>query len=153
MKNPAKQETEKNAGCSLGWVDPLEEETATHSSILVWKIPWTEEPGRLLSKGSQRIKLWYIPFIPWYISLLAFGVRQIDSWGFPGGSDSKESACNVGDLSLILGLGRFPGEGKGYPLQYILAWSILQTEEPGKLLSMGLQTVGHDWVTFTFRPV
>ena len=35
MKNPAKQETEKNAGCSLGWVDPLEEETATHSSILV----------------------------------------------------------------------------------------------------------------------
>ena len=41
---------------SLGWVDPLEEEMATHSSIPVWKIPWTEEPGWLLSKGSQRIK-------------------------------------------------------------------------------------------------
>ena len=37
--------------------------------------------------------------------------------GFPCGSAGKESACNVGDLSLILGLGRSPGEGKGYPLQ------------------------------------
>ena len=38
--------------------------------------------------------------------------------GFPGGSAGKESACNAGDLGLISGLGRFPGEGKGYPLQY-----------------------------------
>ena len=38
--------------------------------------------------------------------------------GFPGGSDSKQSACNAGDLGLISGLGRSPGEGKGYPLQY-----------------------------------
>ena len=38
--------------------------------------------------------------------------------GFPGGSTGKESACNTGDLSSIPGLGRFPGEGKGYPLQY-----------------------------------
>ena len=38
--------------------------------------------------------------------------------GFPGGSDDNESACNVGDLSLIPELGRSPGEGKGYPLQY-----------------------------------
>ena len=37
--------------------------------------------------------------------------------GFPGGSDGKESACNAGDLGLIPGLGRTPGEGKGYPLQ------------------------------------
>ena len=36
---------------------------------------------------------------------------------FLGGSDGKESACNAGDLGLILGFGRFPGEGKGYPLQ------------------------------------
>ena len=39
-------------------------------------------------------------------------------WGFPGGSDGKESASNVGDLGLILGLERSPGEGKGYSLQY-----------------------------------
>ena len=38
--------------------------------------------------------------------------------GFPGGSDGKESACSVGDLGLIPELGRSPGEGKGYPLQY-----------------------------------
>ena len=38
---------------------------------------------------------------------------------FPGGSAGKESACNVGDLGLIPGLGRSPREGKGYPLQYL----------------------------------
>ena len=41
---------------SLGWEDPLEKEMATHSSILAWKIPRTEEPGRLQSKGSQRVR-------------------------------------------------------------------------------------------------
>ena len=40
---------------SLGGEDPLEEGMATHSSILAWKIPWAEEPGRLWSMGSQRI--------------------------------------------------------------------------------------------------
>ena len=40
---------------SLDWEDPLEKEMATHSSTLVWKIPWTEEPGRLQSMGSQRV--------------------------------------------------------------------------------------------------
>ena len=38
--------------------------------------------------------------------------------GFPGGSYGEVSACNVGDLGLIPGLGKFPGEGKGYPLQH-----------------------------------
>ena len=40
---------------SLGWEDPLEKEIATHSSTIAWKIPWTEEPGRLQSVGSQRV--------------------------------------------------------------------------------------------------
>ena len=40
---------------SLGWEDPLEKEMATQSDILAWKIPWTEEPGILQSRGSQRI--------------------------------------------------------------------------------------------------
>ena len=40
---------------SLGWEDPLEKEMVTHSSILAWGIPWTEEPGRLQSTGSQRV--------------------------------------------------------------------------------------------------
>ena len=41
---------------SPGWEDPLEKEMATHSSILAWKIPWTEEPGRLQSMESQRVR-------------------------------------------------------------------------------------------------
>ena len=41
---------------SLGWEDPLEKEMATHSSILAWKIPWTEEPGGLQSMGLQRVR-------------------------------------------------------------------------------------------------
>ena len=41
---------------SLGQEDPLEEEMATHSSILAWRIPWTEEPGRLQSMRSQRVR-------------------------------------------------------------------------------------------------
>ena len=40
---------------SLGWEDPLKKEIATHSSTFAWKIPWTEEPGRLWSMGSQRV--------------------------------------------------------------------------------------------------
>ena len=49
---PAIQETRV---LSLGQEDPLEEEMATHSSTLAWKIPWTEEPGRLQSMGLQRV--------------------------------------------------------------------------------------------------
>ena len=41
---------------SLGWEDPLEKEMATHSSILAWRIPWTEEPGGLQSMGSHRVR-------------------------------------------------------------------------------------------------
>ena len=41
---------------SLGWEDPLEKDVATHSSILAWRIPWTEEPGGLQSTGSQRVR-------------------------------------------------------------------------------------------------
>ena len=49
---PAMQETQVQ---SLGQEDPLEEEMATHSRVLAWRFPWTEEPGRLQSMGSQRI--------------------------------------------------------------------------------------------------
>ena len=49
---PAKRETQVQ---SLGQEDSLEKEMATHSSILAWRIPWTEEPGGLQSMGSQRV--------------------------------------------------------------------------------------------------
>ena len=52
VKNPpAMQETQENQVRSLGQEDPLEKEVASHSSILAWEIPWTEEPDRLQSKG------------------------------------------------------------------------------------------------------
>ena len=57
IKNlPAMQETQEGDEGSTGSRDPLEEETATHSSILAWKIPWTEEPGSLQSTGSPRVR-------------------------------------------------------------------------------------------------
>ena len=53
VKNPlAMQETRVR---DLGWEDPLEKEIATHSSILAWRIPWTEEPDGLQSVGSQTV--------------------------------------------------------------------------------------------------
>ena len=54
IKNlPAMQETQVQI---LDWEDPLEDEMTTHSSILAWRIPRTEEPGRLQSMGSQRVR-------------------------------------------------------------------------------------------------
>ena len=53
-----------------------------------------------------KVKIIFASGLPWW------------SLGFPGGSDSKESACNVGDPGLIPGSRRFPGEGNGNPLQY-----------------------------------
>ena len=74
------------------------------------------------------------------------------SWGFPGGSDGKESAYNVGDLDLILGLGRPPGEGNGYPLQYSClqnsmdrgAW---QATVPGVAMSLTLLSTAQACIT------
>ena len=54
VKNlPARQETWVQ---SLYWEDPLKKEMVTHSSIIAWEIPWTEEPGKLQSMGSQRAR-------------------------------------------------------------------------------------------------
>ena len=56
VKNlPAMLEMQEMQVQSLGQEDPLEKEMATHCSILAWEIPWTEEPGRLQSMGSQKV--------------------------------------------------------------------------------------------------
>ena len=115
---------------SLGLEDPLEKEMATHSSIPAWRISWTEEPGRLESTGSQRVRH------DWATSLLI---------SLSGGAEVKASACNVGDLGSITGLGRSPGEGNGNPLQY----SCLENPMNGGALWAtvhGSQRVGHNRV-------
>ena len=61
--------------------------------------------------------------------------------GFPGGSDSKESACNARDLSLILGSGGSPGEANGYPLQYF--WSGILENPHGQRSLAGCSPWGH----------
>ena len=59
VKNlPAMQETQQMRVLSLGQEDPLEKEMATHSSILAWETPWTEEPGGLQPKGQQSHTHW-----------------------------------------------------------------------------------------------
>ena len=85
---PAMQETWVR---SLDWEDPLEKEMATHSSILAWRIPWTEEPGGLQSTGSQRVghdwttslsSQWYHPIIS--SSVTPFSCPQSFQWkSFP----------------------------------------------------------------------
>ena len=63
--------------------------------------------------------IWVCTYVKIY-QTCTFGVFALLHilWGFSGSSAGKESACNAGDLGSIPGLGRSPGEGKGYPLQY-----------------------------------
>ena len=65
--------------------------------------------------------------------------------GSTGGSDGKESTCNAGDLGLIPGLGKFPGEGKGYPFQYS------GLENSMDCVAHGATNSWTRWVTFTFQ--
>ena len=65
-------------------------------------------------------------------------------WGFPGGSDDKESTCNAGDLGSVPGLGRSLGEGDGYPLQYS---GLENSMDRGAW--QGSKRVEHNWATFT----
>ena len=77
---------------------------------------------------SLRTCCWTVSVIPlkggWRGGVVAESILQerrkgnLCTMSFPGSSDGKESACNVGDLGLISGLGRSPGEGNGYPLHY-----------------------------------
>ena len=138
---------------SLGWEDALEKEMATHSSIPAWGIPWTEEPGGLQSMEWQRVgHNWATKqqqqqrAVPRHTLSLESGTTSL-YMNFPGGSDGKASVYSVRDLGSIPGLGRFPGEGNGNPLQY----SCLENPMDGgawcRLLSMWSQRVGHNWAT------
>ena len=115
---------------------------ATHSSILAWRNPWTEEPGGLQSIGSQRVEHDRSNLEHTYAR-----IKHLLTWalGFPGSSDGKASAYNAGDLGSIPGW-EDPLEKELATHSSILAWKIPWTEEPGRLQFTGLQRVGHDWV-------
>ena len=105
---------------SLGWEDALEKEMTTHSSTLAWKIPWTEEPGKLQSYGVAKswTQLNNFTFTFFHYARALLIINSTTTLYFPGGSDSKESACNAGDPGSIPGSGRSLGGGHGNPLQY-----------------------------------
>ena len=83
---------------SLDWEDPMEKEMAIHSSTIAWKIPWTEEPGRLQSMGSQRVGHdWATSCSGKTKDLFYFCCSSTyDS------SAGKKSTCNAGDLVQFL---------------------------------------------------
>ena len=142
---------------SLGREDPLEKEMATDSSILAWKIQWTEESGRLQPMGSQRVgHEWATSFsLSLYVQKwppCSLGYRIANTWtykwDFPGGAGRKEPTCWCKTLrNTVLIPGRedpLEEEGRATHSSF-LTWRIPWTEDPGGLWSIGPQRVGHDW--------
>ena len=77
---------------SLGWEDALEEGMAAHSSILAWRIPWTEEPDGLQSMGSQRVRLFVIPQTVAGQAPLSMGILQARKLEWVAMPSSRESS-------------------------------------------------------------
>ena len=102
---------------SLGWEDPLEKEMATHSSILAWKIPWTEEPARLQSRGCKEldmterlhftllncVRLFVTPWTVAYHTPLSMGFSRQEYWSglpFPSPKDLSNPGIEPGSPAL-----------------------------------------------------
>ena len=90
---PAKQETRVQ---SLRWEDPLEKEMAIHSSTLAWRIPWTEDPGRLQSMGLQRVGHDWATFLSLFLIGLYWKARTIRSeWALAFGVNTAVSGASL----------------------------------------------------------
>ena len=133
----------------LGWEDSLEKEMATPSSILAWRIPWAEDPGRLPSMGSQRVgQDWATSIHPFRgsgkgesrgsnqaLTLLCGSCVTVLPWWL----SDKGPSCRAGvkgNAGSIPGSERSHRGGEGNLLQF-LARKIPWTEEPGRLQPMG----------------
>ena len=125
----------KTSVWSLGWEDPLEKGMATHSSILAWEIPWTEEPGELQSMESQRVRHY------WLISIWASWVAQVVK--------NLLSMWRPGLRPLFDPWAwKMPQRRKWLHTPVCLTGeSYRQRSLAGYSSPMGSQRFGHDWVT------
>ena len=141
VKNPcANAGDRRDISSILGRKDPLQQEMATHSSILAWRIPRTEEPGGLQYMESHRVGHdWATEFFHPENDVKSSStgnslvVQWLGLW-----------APNARGPGSIPGLGRSPGEGNGNPLQY-LCLGIPKNRQAWRATELGLQRVGHDW--------
>ena len=129
---------------SLGREDPLEKEMATHSSILAWRIPWAEEPGRLQSTGSQRVRHDWATSL--HFSSVHFTLQHL--LDVPGGFSGKNPAwqcerCKRCEFRSLGGEKLL--EENMATHSSIPAWRTSWTEEPVELCSIGWQRIGHNW--------
>jgi len=95
----------------------------------------------------QKWLKWCISYYVYWVTIKKYIYiyhLQNHQLSFPGGSVGKESACNVGDLVSIPGLGRSPGEGNGNPIQYSCLKNFMDRGAWRTAQSMGLQRVRHD---------
>ena len=126
---------------------------ATHSSILAWKSPWTEEPGRLQSIGLRRVDM--TERLPFHVSLSCIGEgngnplhcsclenpRDGGAW-WAAVYGVAQSQTRLSDFTFAFHFHALEKEMATY--SSVLAWRIPGTGEPGGLPSMGLHRVGHD---------
>ena len=158
---------------SLGWEDPLEECMATHSSILAWKIPWKEEPGRIQSMWSQRVRhdsvtsLFFFqcymifhsinPRIHVYITCYRITPKPLTPeyllfikrcfWQLSRWLRQSRIHLQFGRPGFDPWIEKVPWRRAWQPTPVFLPEESPWTEEPGGLESTGLQRVGHSWAT------
>ena len=158
---------------SLWLQNPHESVSPASKTLTTYEGKETEDAGIWgWASGQHLVHIRYFTWVqvytglPWWLSWQRIHLQcrgpQFNSWvgkipwrrdrlptlvflGFPGGSDSKESFCNAGDLGLIPGLGRSSGGGQLPPV--FLPGESPWMEEPGRLQPIGSQRNRHDWVT------
>ena len=172
VKNPPPiQVTRKMRVGTLGREDSLEEGIATHSRVLVWRIPWTEELGRLESKVSRKVgHNWVTKCVhthththtqfpnSLYLSITTYLCSiELTCVCVKGMSVLPFSACKIhAQVVMFINVSLSTGFGTKAmaPHSSTLAWQIPWMEEPGRLQSIGSLRVRYDWETslslFTF---
>ena len=129
----------------LGQEDPLEKEMATYSSTLAWKIPWTEDPGRLQFMGSQRVEH------DWETSLsLSLLFKSIFLVSFPRWLSGKESSCQFmrhRRCGFDPWVRKIPRRRKWQPTSVFFPGESHGQSLAGYSQSIGSQRIWHDWAT------